>query len=212
MHCAHCLFSCTGKGSFMTAEVFEKCLAIANEYSMDITLGGGEPTLHPQFLKWTMQAVLATVETSMEQDGPAVMVITNGKKTEVALTLAKLAHLGVVQAELSQDEWHEYIDPQVVKEFSRYKVKEYGTTSKSLARIRTVNRIVVKGRAAENYLGDHDECGCSCLFIAPNGDFYRCGCKKTKLGNLLTDEIPESLWEHPDECEVSFAEKELTPA
>jgi len=48
MACAHCCFSCTGKGTFMSQEVFDKALEIAKEYNMTVTLGGGEPTLHPK--------------------------------------------------------------------------------------------------------------------------------------------------------------------
>jgi MoaA/NifB/PqqE/SkfB family radical SAM enzyme len=201
MSCLHCCFSCTGKGSFMSQAVFDKCLEIATNYSMDLTLGGGEPTLHPHILDWVMQAAIATVDVSMDLGCPAVLVITNGSKTKIALTLAKLAKLDTIQAELSQDQWHDPIDPKVVEAFKRY------------SKIRNVeDGIKEQGRAELNGLADMKGCACSALFIAPNGDFYQCGCKKTKLGNILTDEIPQTYWDNPDECESYLQEKELTPA
>lgn len=198
MTCAHCCFACTGKGTYMKQEVFDKCLEIAKEREEYVTLGGGEPTLHPKFMEWVMQAALATVDTSMSFDGPSVMVITNGKKTETAQKLAKLAKLGVISAELSQDEFHDTIDERTVQMFERY------------ASIRDVtnqgrNPVLDVGRASKSHeeglLNVRDGCACDTLFIAPNGDFYQCGCKTKKLGNVLTDEIPDSYWENADRCQ-----------
>jgi len=194
----------------MSQEVFDKVISIAENYGMDITIGGGEPTLHPKCLDWVMQAALATIDVSMDLDGPAVLIVTNGKRTEIALKLAKLAHLGVIQAEVSQDDYHDPIDPSVFKEFLRYGTKG---NSKSSARVRNVmGGIKGQGRAAENCLQDMEGCACTTLFIAPNRDFYHCGCKKTKLRNILTDEIPQIYWDNPDECECNIEEKELTSA
>lgn len=198
MTCEHCCFSCTGKGSYMAENVFQKALSLAVEYGWSVTLGGGEPTLHPKCLDWVMTAALATIDASMDMDGPAVLVVTNGKKKDIALKLAKLAHLGTIQCDLSQDEWHDPIDPSVVREFSRYSNRE----GRSHAGIRDVTGGVKdKGRAAENCIQDQNGCCCSALFIAPNGDFYHCGCKKTKIGNILTDEIPARNLESLGECE-----------
>lgn len=197
MRCAHCAFSCTGKGTFMSQKVFDKCLSIAKEFSMLVTLGGGEPTLHPKCLKWAMDAALALVDVSLDSGGPSVMVITNGKRGKIAVELAKLNKLGVISAELSQDEFHDAIDESTVDAFKRY------------AGIRDVtnqgqNAVFDVGRARESHeaglLNVRDGCACSTLFIEPSGDFYACGCKTQKLGNILTDEIPSEWWEHSDEC------------
>lgn len=197
MRCAHCAFSCTGKGTFMSQKVFDKCLSIAKEFSMLVTLGGGEPTLHPKCLKWAMDAALALVDASLDIGSPAVCVITNGKKSKTAVELAKLNKLGVITAELSQDEFHDPIDESTVEAFKRY------------AEIRDVTRegsnpVIDVGRARESHeaglLNVRDGCACSTLFIAPNGDFYPCGCKTQRLGNILTDELPQEYWDHADEC------------
>lgn len=197
MECAHCAFSCTGKGTFMTQEVFDKCLEVAKEFSMIVTLGGGEPTLHPKCLKWTMDAALALVDASLDIGSPAVCVITNGKRGKTAIELAKLSKLGVITAELSQDEFHDEIDQKTVDAFERYAGFRDVTMQGS-------NPVIDVGRARESHeaglLNVRDGCVCSTLFIDPNGDFYACGCRTKKLGNILTDELPQEYWDHADEC------------
>lgn len=201
MTCEHCCFSANGNGTYMSQEVFDKALEIAANYRNDITIGGGEPTLHPQILNWVMQAALSAIETSMDMNGPSVLVVTNGKKKDVALKLAKMAHLGMIQCDLSQDPWHDPISPEVVKEFTRYaSLDRYSGARKGNAGIRDVSSSVKKkGRAIKNGLWTQTDCCCSTMFIAPNGDFYQCGCKKTKLGNILFDPLPDEIFQ--DECE-----------
>lgn len=206
MTCKHCCVSALygGKAKFMTDEVFRKALGIAENFQSSVTLGGGEPSLHPKILDWVMEAALATLETSIDRDGPAVLVVTNGKKTDVALKLAKLGHLGIIQADLSQDEWHDPISEKVVKEFTRYN-KNHWTRGHSGIR-NVTGGVKEQGRAVENGVADMSGCACGALFIKPNGDFYPCGCQKTKLGNILTDEIPEFLFNYSGECESEILE------
>ena len=207
MSCAHCCFSCTGKGTFMSQKVFDKSLEIAKEFSQLVTIGGGEPTLHPKCKEWVMKAALELVDVSLEFDGPSVLIVTNGKRSKIAVELAKLAKLGIIQAELSQDDFHDPIDQRTVEIFKRY------------AKIRNVTSgnspVIDVGRASQSHeeglLEVRDGCACPTLFIAPNGDFYGCGCKTKKLGNILTDEIPEACWENANEC-FRQLEENLVPA
>jgi sulfatase maturation enzyme AslB (radical SAM superfamily) len=207
MRCAHCCFSCNGKGDFMSREVFEKCLGLVKDYQWSVTIGGGEPTLHPNIIEWAMDAALASLDASMEMDSPAVLVVTNGKKADTAIRLAKLAHLGVIAAEVSQDPWHEAIDASVISEFTRYRKPNYELLGghergKGYAGVRDVSRGVVgAGRAKKNNIYKRTACCCDALFITPNGDFYHCGCKKTRLGNILTDAIPQHNLQYIGECE-----------
>lgn len=192
----------------MGQDVFDKCLEVAKEYSMYVTLGGGEPTLHPKCLKWTMDAALALVDVSLDMGGPAVMVITNGKRGKPAVELAKLNKLGVISAELSQDEFHDAIDERTVDAFKRYAGFRDVTNQGQ-------NAVFDVGRARESaeagLLNVRDGCACSTLFVEPSGDFYACGCRTQKLGNILTDEIPADYWEHNDECSRE-RELDLVPA
>jgi MoaA/NifB/PqqE/SkfB family radical SAM enzyme len=190
----------------MSQAVFNKCLEIAGSREEYVTLGGGEPTLHPKFLEWVMQAALATIEASESFCGPAVLVVTNGKKTDVAQKLAKLSKLGMVSAELSQDRFHDPIDKRTVEMFKKY------------ADIRDVtnngrNDLIGVGRAAsDENIPVRDGCACSTLFVDPKGDFYQCGCKTKKLGNILTDEIPDSYWENSEKCQSEINKENLVIA
>ena len=188
MTCAHCCFACTGKGTFMNSTVFHRVLEHAVSMGDMVTIGGGEPTLHPKCIEWVIKAAVATVDISLDNDGPAVLIVTNGKKTDTAIKLAKLAHLGMIAAEVSQDPWHNAIDTRVIGEFTRYSHSDsWDRSRKGYAGIRDVSRgVVAVGRAKENDIMHRSGCACETLFIAPNGDYYQCGCKKTKLGNILT--------------------------
>ena len=178
----------------MTQEVFDKALEIAKEFSMFVTLGGGEPTLHPKCLDWSMQAAFQLVDVSLDNDCPVVLIITNGKKAKPAIQLAKMTKLGIIQAELSQDEFHDPIDPKTVDAFKRYAgirnvTGQYGETP-----------VIGVGRALDECSNVRQGCACSTMFVAPNGDFYGCGCKVKKLGNILTDEVSQSYWDRAEEC------------
>ena len=53
MRCEHCCMESHPKRKrFMSDRAFEACLNLAQEYDMDITLGGGEPTLHPDIFRY----------------------------------------------------------------------------------------------------------------------------------------------------------------
>lgn len=195
MSCAHCCFSATSKGQVMSQAVFDKALDLAKKYSQSITLGGGEPTLHPHILEWTMRAVIALMDVTLDMDYPACAIITNGKKTEIAIKLAKMAHLGIIDCYLSQDPWHDPIDERVIKEFTR-------CFNKSCTHIRNVEENVLRhGRAEENDLSNDNGCACDTLFIKPNGDFYKCGCCITKLGNIMNSFPEDASHLFSDECE-----------
>jgi len=162
MLCEHCGMNCTAKGEDMTFKTFKQAIKMAGEY---IVIGGGEPTIHPQFEKFLFYAV-AYCEY--------VHVITNGKLTDKAIALARLANKNdgtVLSAELSQDYYHEEIDERVVSEFKGY--------------IRnTSNNLVNAGRCDFGY---SDVCICEGEpFVKPNGDVYQCGCDDSpKVGDVF---------------------------
>jgi len=82
MTCAHCGYSCSPrKKNFMTMDVFKAAVKYDPNY---ISIGGGEPTTHPLF--WDM-----LVHAIVESDDVLPWLATNGKRTEDALRLAKLA-------------------------------------------------------------------------------------------------------------------------
>jgi MoaA/NifB/PqqE/SkfB family radical SAM enzyme len=164
MSCEHCGMNCTAKGEDMSFDTFKACL----KHDDHITIGGGEPTVHPQFEKFLFYA-LAHCES--------VFIITNGKLTDKALAIAKLNDMDsdgyTFAAELSQDTYHDPIDPQVVDAF--------GSCIRD-----TSDRPIMAGRCD---WGDEDICICEEMFVLPNGDVHQCGCGDSpKVGTVFQDD------------------------
>lgn len=171
MSCPHCIFSCEAGNpvEHMSREVFEKALDFAESYGEFVTLGGGEPTLHPDFHEYLIKAIAQGEEQS-------VFVATNGTVSKTAKLLHKLTKAGVISCELSMDEFHEMekVKPEVIQLFTADRM------------IRDVSGSVVnKGAAAQSGVGNREGCACSALQVRPNGDIYLCGCPNAlKLGSL----------------------------
>ena len=178
MSCNHCSFSCSDRGSDMSAETFRQALELAKREEIPITLGGGEPTLHPQFMEFLWWSIRTVAALTHEIGMPAVGLVTNGSQTDVALELAALARIGVICASVSKDEFHDPIDAQVFRAFEP--AKEPG----DYRRINKRHLIVPAGRAKR--WGDHPfkRCVCDGPFIIPSGDIYSCGCRIRQLGHV----------------------------
>jgi len=163
MSCEHCCYSCTEEGEDMTMETVKNAFQLVPSY---ITIGGGEPTLHPQFLEILVRCMGAVeVETG-------VHVITNGSNSEIAKILYKLAKAKVIGAELSLDDYHDPIDPEVKHLFMQHE--------KSMVR-NIAGREVNAGRCDFGTEG----CVCPDTVITPNGDVWVCGCEDSPvLGNV----------------------------
>lgn len=161
MTCAHCCMDAQATGQDMSLKTFRAALQ-EGDY---ITLGGGEPTIHPQFEKMLLLAI-ATCES--------VHIITNGKHKERALLLAKLARAGVIGAELSQDPYHEEIDEAVIQAFTRSKPRDAYNPDNDLRGIRdTSQKLLNAGRC--DWVED-ESCCCEEEVVTPAGDIKPCGC------------------------------------
>ena len=183
MKCAHCCNSCTPDGIDMSLQTFKKCLEFDDE---SIALGGGEPTIHPKF--WEMLGLSIG-------HCDYVWLATNGKKTKMALSLAKLARRGVIGVALSLDDWHGIIDREVIHAFtSKVQHAEYmhGRRSEDLREIRNVGKHNDPINAGRCDWG-RDGCTCSELVITPLGDVHGCGCDGAPyFGNVCNDvNIPD---------------------
>lgn len=195
MECPHCCFSCTSKGSDMSAQTFASAIALAKEYSQDITLGGGEPTLHPQFMEFLKDSIVDLANTTDDLGTPAVCVITNGTNVKISKQLALLAKTGVISADLSQDDYHHAIEWQVVNAFTKTH-----SNNNDYRNIRTARTIMAKGRG-KHIAGSKNMCACDSPLIDPMGNVYPCGCKKTNLGHISNFVMHEQLMQ--GYCEYS---------
>lgn len=198
MHCAHCCFSCEAKGHDMSRETFIKALELAEGFDSYIFFGGGEPTLHPRFWEFLGLALGSGIELGL------LGMVTNGKCTKDALRLAQIARKGIMSVELSRDEYHEEIDPEVVKAFS---VDRWNRDSNDLRGIRTVMRIMKMGRAEENGLYTEDEgCPCDDLFIATDGRIFVCGHMLEQLGTVYEPDYDglEDYFTRDVGCSIEF--------
>ena len=117
MTCNHCAFSCGAQGPDMSAETFRRVLDLAEREQQPITIGGGEPTLHPRFMDFLWWTIRRQAPLTYEMGMPAVGLVTNGSQTDIALELAALARVGVISASVSKDEFHDPIDPRVYQAF-----------------------------------------------------------------------------------------------
>ena len=204
-HCYHCAFACGPNGKHMTQKVFDAALTICE--SECVTIGGGEPTLHPHF--WTFLAkAIAHCES--------VWMATNGSQTETALTLAKMAQKGVISCALSQDQYHDPIDPRVVEAFTVKKNPQfpYRQNEHDQREIRNVSSkipLVVNNSIVYplNYLapfrnpengGDPENCPCDDVIVTPSGKVRFCGCHNAPvIGDIFNGfQKPKSSEEY--EC------------
>lgn len=187
MRCEHCGYACTAKGEDMSLEVFNAALTLCDG---SISLGGGEPTIHPMFWEFFGRSLATDADCG-------VWLATNGKETQTAIALANIARRGVCGVALSRDPFHEDIDDRVVKAFTRdrpvyldYVSNPHSATNDAREIRDTSNHLIKAGRCRSGSPG----CICEDLFIRPNGDVHMCGCKRSpRLGNVLTGvEIPDT--------------------
>jgi MoaA/NifB/PqqE/SkfB family radical SAM enzyme len=197
MTCAHCAFSCTARGQDMDLTTFKAALELAQEHGQYVTLGGGEPTLHPQFWEFLGLAI-----SSCDLDsGVGLFIVTNGSIKDKALALAKMAKSGLFGASLSQDRYHDPIDPEVVRAFTKPEQSRYGSErSNDWRQINRPGSIIIAGRAKKNGIGWNNICYCDELMVEPNGKLWMCGCRKISFGTIFDQHIPEPYWDEEAGC------------
>lgn len=182
MTCEHCIFACTAQGTNMSREHFRRALKYATSYGEHVTLGGGEPTLHPRFWEF-LGLCLGTRYLS-------TLVVTNGSITATALALAEMARKGVVSVALSQDDFHDPIDAAVIQAFTKEPGRpRYSYSSDEipdLREIRTVNTLVRSGRCQEG----EEECHCDGYpFVLPDGRVRQCACDDAPIVGHITGQF-----------------------
>ena len=195
MRCSHCGFACTAKGTDMAQDTFSSALKLSEDYGQTmITLGGGEPLLHPLFMDFAWQAIRTKIIASWDMGMSVVGVVTNGKCTEKAKELARMAQLGYISARLSLDPYHEQIEESVMRAFGWHERKRNSYNSYSEPRkserderaIGGANGAVISAGRAKGWGHDplNRNCFCDSVMIVPNGNIWHCSCKKFCYGNI----------------------------
>jgi sulfatase maturation enzyme AslB (radical SAM superfamily) len=188
----------------MTRETFHKAIALASDHESSITIGGGEPTLHPLFQEFLMHAVWELASQSNSQGSPAVFLVTNGSNENIAVTLAHMAERGVIGCRLSQDQYHDasMVTDRVRAAFRRPQRDHYAPSNfrdeydcRDIEKPLEHFQVQQMGRG-KSWGGKSMKDGCcGGLFCTPRGNLYACECKRVKLGTVAEpqDVISEHL-------------------
>ena len=185
----------------MSEDTFKKAIQMASDNESSITIGGGEPTLHPKFKDFLMHAVWELASQSNSNGNPAVFLVTNGTNEEICVTLAQLAERGVIGCRLSQDQYHDQslVSERVRRAFKRPQRDFYAPRSfRDEYDCRDTNGEIVYVQAmgrAKNWGNRSMKDGCyGGLFVTPRGNMYACECKRAKLGTV--DKPQGLVYEH----------------
>jgi len=192
MSCEHCCYSCGPQGDDMSLETFRQALDMCEEFGNTPFLGGGEPTIHPEFEKILLESIACAGRIG---DGEAG-IITNGKLKNRAMMIASLAKGNVIYAQLSRDIYHDPINMEVV-----YAFEALGRSGSYHHGIRDTSNSgerepMPHGRGKEVVGFEEDEysedtrdsrdCPCEDWIIKPNGDIHQCGCEDApKIGTVF---------------------------
>ena len=197
MRCGHCGYSCEpGKGEHMTMATFHAALGVTQDLGQHLVLGGGEPTLHPHFESITLQAMAASEESPL-------LIVTNGTHKRRSLMLATLAKQGCLDAELSNDVWHD--DSMVnIEVYHAFEGRLRNVTGKE----------VCVGRFLETSCLDwgdveHNNCVCPDWTVEPDGTIKQCGCEDAPIIGNVTDGIFSPYTSCSGECCHSAEFEEL---
>lgn len=191
MTCEHCCYSCTAQGDDMSLETFRAALELCRDHGCPPFLGGGEPTVHPEFETILLESITAAAEIGEGVCG----IITNGKIKRRAMMLVALTRGSVISAELSRDIYHDPIDMETVYAFESLGEAygwKHGVRDTSNGGQRDP---LPHGRAKSLLDWDDDEyaedtrdsrdCPCEQWVIKPNGDIHQCGCEDSpKVGHV----------------------------
>ena len=173
MSCEHCCYACTEVGEDMSRYVYNRVMEICSEMDEIIVLGGGEPTIHPDFELFLMKAMLSTRQA---------YVITNGSNAKLTKRLLELSQVSRIAlgVEVSSDYYHDPIDEDVME-----LAKRYGKTRD------VTGDETNSGRC--NF-GKDGGCVCDEFFVKPDGDIKVCGCLDSPiLGNVMDVDILENI-------------------
>jgi hypothetical protein len=183
MKCEHCCYSCTEQGCDISEIVFERAGDLCLDYDEYVTIGGGEPTVHPLFIDFLREIIRRYNCESDDNAKEKILIVTNGKITEFGMLLAYANRHGIISCELSQDCYHDEIDERVVKAFGKS--------------IRDVSgKEIEQGR--QDYNGEkidnsYSHCVCDTPVVKPWGVIHLCGCENAMIVGDVFNGFNEEL-------------------
>lgn len=218
-HCPHCCYSCTMRGKHGDYYTILDGIRWAKEQRGDdsISIGGGEPTMHPRFFD-ILRVCL--------DEFSFVWMATNGSQTKAMTRLSNIIDgcdgediectcdeetiesgycscydsTGIIYQEnklsvaLSQDCFHDPIDKWVVDYWTR-KANEHRHSGYEIRNVtNSLDGVVAAGRAKKTGAGWSDHCVCSDIMIKPDGTLRLCGCNNSPVIGNVIDGI-EKKWE-----------------
>jgi|WetSurMetagenome_2_1015567.scaffolds.fasta_scaffold84162_4 hypothetical protein len=178
MSCAHCCFSCSNEGDDLSLDDFNDALHLARCRKGTVTLGGGEPTIHPLFEEFLVKAVAALPGR--------VGIVTNGKYRHGVTALLRYAAAKQVFARLSVDQYHEPIDADIRREFEglpympEWMDTHIGYSYVAADRVTPMGRGIAVSRMPSVFV----QCICPGPFITPDGRVNQCACGEHSLGHV----------------------------
>lgn len=214
MYCLHCCYSCGKHGKHADWETVVDMVAFAREHTEIITIGGGEPTLHPRFFD-ILKICL--------QDFDYVWMATNGSQTATMWRLVNIMNdndypegscdeededydyrarndcitsEGKLSVALSQDPWHDPIDARIVAYWEKRAKDGWGKHTNFEIRDVSKSRggAIRTGRAKRTGEGWGEQCVCGDLIVKPDGKVRMCGCEKSPIIGSIRNGISKT-WE-----------------
>ena len=208
----------------MSRETYMDALMMAVRYGEYVTIGGGEPTIHPEFFDF-LDKTIELYELGDIKMPP--FMVTNGKIKGKALKLLDkyIDQERPVYVQLSQDDFHDHIDPEVVQRYRAHerlkKAERYSNHRRNDnggAGINELHNILPVGRAKENDLGtvpiwagSRVDCCCEDAIVDPEGVVWSCGCKHTKLGHISDHSVLDG-YDHNYAHQGGFEPEEMREA
>ncbi len=225
MHCPHCVEDSSEHGADMYIEIFRAAIDMICKYkqnyrtgfipnTLHVDIGGGEPTVHPEFwdlidiacnaIKPGADVFAKFAFTKQLRPLSGLKVYTNGKNVEDALRLVDMAENGLLDVALSLDKYHESISSDVEYAFKCSSSSHVGIACAGNSPVRA-------GRAAMNDISTVVTCVCSEPIISSNGLIYACGCKSETFGSVFDYNIPARALIGPYYCS-NFRPQEILNA
>ena len=186
MTCQHCCFSCNRKGKHADFNLILQAMDFISQYDDEfISIGGGEPTLHPRFFDIIKHALYRF---------NYVWMATNGSKSKTMFRLADIIHGedydnqdefidgsdGKLTVALSTDYFHDPINQQVREMWGRYSLSRV-----SGFELRDVTQssvgVIGVGRAKKHVTEERPDCTCNEFIVKVDGTIKACGCPEAPI-------------------------------